>query len=193
MTNLKKSTAAMSSAAGRLRPLAETRDSPGSKRRRIIMTTSITTFLTYDTQAEDAALLYTSLFGGKITETSRYPAGGPRPEGAVLSVTFELLGQTYIALNGGPSFGFSPGFSLMVQVDTQAEIDRLWTKLLDGGKPVQCGWLVDKFGVSWQIVPKQLGAMLSNKDRAKSGRAMQAMMGMQKLDLAALQAAFDGR
>jgi len=158
------------------------------------MTTSITTFLTYDTQAEEAAKLYTSLFGGKITDTMRYPAGGPQPEGAVLSVTFELLGQTYIALNGGPSFTFSQGFSLMVQVETQAEIDRLWTKLLEnGGKPVQCGWLVDKFGVSWQIVPKQLGEMLSHKDRAKSGRAMQAMMGMQKLDLAKLQTAFEGR
>jgi len=158
------------------------------------MTTSITTFLTYDTQAEEAAKLYTSLFDGKITDTSRYPAGGPKPEGSVLSVTFELLGQTYIALNGGSSFTFGPGFSLMVQVETQAEIDRLWTKLLEnGGKPVQCGWLVDKFGVSWQIIPKQLGGMLSHKDRAKSGRAMQAMMGMQKLELAQLQAAFDGR
>ena len=158
------------------------------------MTTSITTFLTYDTQAEEAAKLYTSLFGGKITDTSRYPAGGPKPEGTVLSVTFELLGQTYIALNGGATFTFSQGFSLMVQVETQAEIDRLWTKLLEnGGKPVQCGWLVDKFGVSWQIIPKQLGSMLSDKDRAKSGRAMQAMMGMQKLELAKLQAAFDGR
>ncbi|HYP98068.1 MAG TPA: VOC family protein [Polyangiaceae bacterium] len=158
------------------------------------MTTSITTFLTYDTQAEEAATLYTSLFGGKITDTMRYPAGGPKPEGTVLSVTFELLGQTYIALNGGPSFTFSQGFSLMVQVETQAEIDRLWNKLLEnGGKAVQCGWLVDKFGVSWQIVPKQLGEMLSHKDRAKSGRAMQAMMGMQKLDLAKLQTAFEGR
>jgi predicted 3-demethylubiquinone-9 3-methyltransferase (glyoxalase superfamily) len=157
------------------------------------MTTSITTFLTYDTQAEEAAKLYTSLFGGKIKETMRYPAGGPRPEGAVLSVTFELLGQTYIALNGGPTFTFGHGFSLMVQVDTQAEIDRLWTKLTEnGGKEVQCGWLVDQFGVSWQIVPKQLGGLLSDKDRAKSGRAMQAMMGMRKLDLAKLQAAFDG-
>ena len=111
----------------------------------------------------------------------------------MLSVTFELLGQTYIALNGGPSFTFGQGFSLMVQLDTQAEIDRLWHKLTaNGGKEVQCGWLVDKFGVSWQIVPKQLGGMLSSKDGAKSGRAMQAMMGMQKLDLAKLQAAFDG-
>jgi predicted 3-demethylubiquinone-9 3-methyltransferase (glyoxalase superfamily) len=157
------------------------------------MTTSITTFLTYDTQAEEAAQLYTSLFAGKIKDSMRYPAGGPKPEGAVLSVTFELLGQTYIALNGGPTFTFAQGFSLMVQVETQAEIDRLWTKLLEnGGKPIQCGWLVDKFGVSWQIVPRQLGGMLSSKDRAKSGRAMQAMMGMQKLDLDKLQAAFDG-
>jgi predicted 3-demethylubiquinone-9 3-methyltransferase (glyoxalase superfamily) len=157
------------------------------------MTTTITTFLTYDTQAEEAAKLYTSLFDGKITQTMHYPAGAPKPEGSVLSVAFELFGQTYIALNGGPSFTFSQGFSLMVQVDTQAEIDRLWTRLTEaGGKPVQCGWLVDKFGVSWQIVPKQLGTMLADKDRARSGRAMQAMMGMQKLDLAKLQAAFDG-
>ena len=157
------------------------------------MTTSITTFLTYDTQAEEAAKLYTSLFGGAIKQTMRYPAGGPRPEGAVLSVTFELFGQTYIALNGGSSFTFGPGFSLMVQVDTQAELDRLWSKLTEnGGKEGQCGWLVDRFGVSWQIVPKQLQGMLSNKDRAKSGRAMQAMMGMRKLDLAKLQGAFDG-
>ena len=157
------------------------------------MATTITTFLTYDTQAEEAATLYTSLFGGSIKDTMRYPAGGPRPEGSVLSVTFDLLGQTYIALNGGPTFTFGEGFSLMVQVETQAEIDRLWTKLVEnGGKEVQCGWLVDKFGVSWQIVPRQLGAMLSSPDRAKSGRAMQAMMGMKKLDLGQLQRAYDG-
>jgi predicted 3-demethylubiquinone-9 3-methyltransferase (glyoxalase superfamily) len=157
------------------------------------MNTSITTFLTYDTQAEEAAKLYTSLFGGRIKETMRYPAGGPRAEGTILSLTFELLGQTYIALNGGPSFTFAQGFSLLVQVDTQAEIDRLWNKLTEnGGKEVQCGWLVDKFGVSWQIVPKQLSEMLSDKDTAKSGRAMKAMMGMRKLDLAKLQSAFEG-
>ena len=158
------------------------------------MTASITTFLTYDTQAEEAAKLYTSLFDGKIKETSRYPAGGPKPEGSVLSVTFELFGQTYFALNGGPSFTFSHGISLMVQVDTQAEIDRLWKGLTEnGGKEVQCGWLVDKFGVSWQIVPRQLSGLLSDRDRAKAGRAMQAMMGMNKLDVAKLQAAFEGR
>ena len=108
-------------------------------------------------------------------------------------MTFELLGQTYFAMNGGPSFTFASGFSLMVEVDSQAEIDRLWDTLTaDGGKPVQCGWLVDKFGLSWQIVPRQLKGLLSDEDRAKSGRAMQAMMGMKKLDLAKLQAAFDG-
>ena len=102
------------------------------------MSTTITNFFTFDTQAEEAAKLYTSLFGGTITQTMRYPKGGPKPEGSVLSVTFQLLGQTFIALNGGPSFGFSPGFSLMVQVDTQSEIDRLWDKLLEGGgKPAQ--------------------------------------------------------
>jgi len=157
------------------------------------MATSITTFLTYDTQAEEAAKLYTSLFGGTIKETMRLPAGGPRADCTILSLTFELLGQTYIALNGGPSFTFAQGFSLMVQVDTQAEIDRLWNKLTEnGGREVQCGWLVDKFGVSWQIVPTQLSEMLSDKDIAKSGRAMKAMMGMRKLDLAKLQSAFDG-
>jgi predicted 3-demethylubiquinone-9 3-methyltransferase (glyoxalase superfamily) len=123
----------------------------------------------------------------------RQPPGGPGPEGVVLTVTFELLGQTYVALNGGPTFTFTQGFSLMVQVDTQAEIDRLWKALTEnGGKEVQCGWLVDRFGVSWQIVPKQLFGMISNKDKVKAGRAMQAMMKMQKLDLAKLQAAFDG-
>lgn len=150
------------------------------------MTTTINTFLTYDTQAEDAAKLYTSLFDGLIKDPSRHSGG-------VFSVAFELLGQTYIAMNGGPSFTFAQGFSLMVQVDTQAEIDRLWTKLIEnGGKESRCGWLVDKFGMSWQVVPRQLGSLLGNSDRAKAGRAMQAMMGMQKLDLGKLQAAFDG-
>ena len=150
------------------------------------MTTTINTFLTYDTQAEDAAKLYTSLFDGLIKDTSRHSGG-------VFSVTFELLGQTYIAMNGGPSFTFAQGFSLMVQVDTQAEIDRLWTKLIEnGGEESRCGWLVNKFGMSWQIVPRQLGSLLGNSDRAKAVRAMQAMMGMQKLDLGKLQAAFDG-
>lgn len=152
---------------------------------------TITTFLTYDHHAEEAARLYTSIFDGRITDLTRYPPGAPNA-GAVLSVTFELLGQPYIALNGGPSFTFAQGFSLFVACDTQQEIDRYWARLTDGGKEVQCGWLVDRFGVSWQIVPRALGAMLSDPDPAKSGRAMQAMLGMKKLDLAALRRAYEG-
>jgi predicted 3-demethylubiquinone-9 3-methyltransferase (glyoxalase superfamily) len=157
------------------------------------MTTSITNFLTYDNQAEEAAKFYTSLFDGTIKQTVRHPPGGPGPEGSVLTVTFQILDQTYIALNGGPHFAFSQAFSIMVQVDTQAELDRLWKKLTEnGGKEVQCGWLTDKFGVSWQIAPKQLLEMIASPDKVKASRAMKAMMGMTKLDLAKLQAAFDG-
>jgi predicted 3-demethylubiquinone-9 3-methyltransferase (glyoxalase superfamily) len=157
------------------------------------MTLSITTFLTFDTQAEEAAKLYTSLLDGKITDTSRYPAGAPKPEGSVMSVGFELLGHPYVALNGGPTFTFGQGFSLMVQVDTQAEIDRLWNGLLEsGGKEVACGWITDRFGLSWQITPRQLMRMISSPDKAKSARAMKAMMTMKKLDLAKLEAAFEG-
>jgi predicted 3-demethylubiquinone-9 3-methyltransferase (glyoxalase superfamily) len=144
----------------------------------------ITTFITYNDQAEAAVRHYLSIFeGGKIMSTM------PGPNGTVMSLTFELLGQTFIALNGGPSFTFTQGFSLFVSCETQAEIDRYWEKLTEGGKEVQCGWLVDKFGVSWQIVPKSLGALLFNKDPQKAGRTMQAMLGMKKLDIAALQRA----
>jgi len=116
----------------------------------------------------------------------------PGPNGTVMSLTFELLGQTFIALNGGPTFTFTQGFSLFVSCETQAEIDRYWAKLTEGGKEVQCGWLVDKFGVSWQIVPKNLGSLVFGKDPEKSGRALQAMLAMKKLDIAALQRAYDG-
>ncbi|MDF2696916.1 MAG: 3-demethylubiquinone-9 3-methyltransferase [Labilithrix sp.] len=147
----------------------------------------ITTFLTYDSQAEEAVRHYLSTFeDGKVLSTM------PGPGGSVMSLTFELFGQTYIALNGGPTFTFAQGISLFVSCDTQAEIDRYWAKLTEGGKEVQCGWLVDKFGVSWQIVPKILPDLLAHKDRVKSGRALQAMLQMQKLDIAALQRAFDG-
>jgi predicted 3-demethylubiquinone-9 3-methyltransferase (glyoxalase superfamily) len=154
---------------------------------------TITTFLTYDNQAEEAARLYLSTFEeGRIVATSRYPEGGPAPAGSVLSLTFELFGQTFIALNGGPSFSFAQGISLFVQCDTQEQIDRYWSKLTAEGKEVQCGWLVDKFGVSWQIVPRVLGELLQDKDKAKAGRAMAAMMKMKKLDIAALKRAHDG-
>ena len=153
----------------------------------------ITTFLTYNDQAEAAALHYISIFqDGKIVNTMRSGEGGPGAKGSVFSVTFELFSQTFFALNGGPSFTFSPGISLFVSCDTQAEIDRYWDKLCEGGKEVGCGWLVDKFGVSWQIVPKILGDLIGDKDQAKAGRAMQAMMTMKKLDIAALKRAHDG-
>jgi predicted 3-demethylubiquinone-9 3-methyltransferase (glyoxalase superfamily) len=148
----------------------------------------ITTFLTYDNQAEEAVNHYVSIFeGGKILSTMRVG------DGSVLTVGFELFGKNFVALNGGPSFTFTQGFSLCVTCDTQAEIDRYWTKLTEnGGKEVQCGWLVDKFGVSWQIVPKVLPALLGDKDPAKAGRAMQAMMKMKKFDIAKLKQAHEG-
>jgi predicted 3-demethylubiquinone-9 3-methyltransferase (glyoxalase superfamily) len=153
----------------------------------------ITTFLTYNDKAEEAVRHYLSIFDGKIMSEMRAGEGGPGPKGAVFSLTFELLGQTFIALNGGPSFKFAEGISLFVSCDTQAEIDRYWTKLIEGGgKEVQCGWLVDRFGVSWQIVPKVLGELIGDKDPAKAGRAMKAMMQMKKLDIATLQRAHDG-
>ena len=148
----------------------------------------ITTFLTYDTQAEAAARLYISIFeGGRITSTM------PGPNGTVFGLTFEILGRTFFALNGGPSFKFSEAISLFVSCQTQAEIDHYWDKLTeDGGKESQCGWLVDKFGVSWQITPKNLGSLLGSKDSAKSSRAMQAMLKMKKFDIAELERAFNG-
>ena len=148
----------------------------------------ITTFLTYNDQAESAAHLYISTFeGGRILSTM------PGPNGSVFGLTFEILGRTFFALNGGPSFKFSEGISLFVACETQAEIDRYWAKLTeDGGKESQCGWLVDKFGVFWQITPKSLSSLLGAKDSAKSSRAMQAMLNMKKLDIAALERAFNG-
>lgn len=146
----------------------------------------ITTFLTYDHQAEEAVRHYLSIFEGKVLSTSR------GPDGKVFTMTAEILGKPFYFLNGGPSFSFSQGISLFVSCDTQEEIDRYWAKLTDGGKEVQCGWLVDRFGVSWQIVPKALGDLLGAKDRAKAGRAMQAMLSMKKLDIAALKRAFEG-
>lgn len=154
---------------------------------------NITTFLTFNDQAEQAARFYTSIFpGSRIVKTLRYGKVGPGPEGSVLSVTFELFGRTYTALNGGPSFTFSPGFSMFVTCDTQDEVDRYWEQLTAGGQEVQCGWLTDKFGLSWQLVPDGFEAMIADPDPVRSGRAMQAMMGMKKLHLPTLRRAFDG-
>ena len=151
----------------------------------------ITTFLTYNDQAEEAVNLYTSVFkNSKIINTSRYGEGGPGPKGALMSATFQLEGQQFMALNGGPTFTFAVGISLFVSCETQAEIDELWDKLSAGGEPGRCGWLKDKFGVSWQIIPAALGKMLSDKDAG--GRVLQAMLQMNKLDLGKLQQAYQG-
>lgn len=151
----------------------------------------ITTFLTFDTQAEEAAQLYVSTFkNSRIKSVTRYPEGGPRPAGMAMTVAFELEGQSFMALNGGSHFKFTDAISLSVDCHTQAEIDELWDKLLaGGGAPVQCGWLRDRFGLSWQIVPAMMGELLGGPDGARSGRVMQAMLKMVKLDLAELKRA----
>ena len=152
------------------------------------MQKNITTFLTYDNQALEAAQLYTSIF-----KNSKVTSQTPGPGGTVMSVTFELEGQEFMALNGGPTFGFAQGFSLFVSCDTQEEVDAYWNKLTaDGGSENRCGWLKDKFGVSWQIIPTILGQLFSDPDRARAGRAINAMMQMQKLDIAALKRAANG-
>jgi len=153
----------------------------------------ITTFLTFDNQAEEAANFYTSVFkNSKITSVSRYGDAGPGPKGGLMTANVSLDGQEFVFLNGGPSFKFSQGFSLFVSVETQAEVDDYWSKLTAGGKEVQCGWLVDKFGVSWQIIPSVLMKLMSDKDAKKAGRVMQAMMKMVKIDIKGLQEAAAG-
>jgi len=147
-------------------------------------------FLWYDTQAEQAARFYTSIFKkSKITDVSYYGEAGPGPKGSVMSVIFEIEGQTFYALNGGPMFKFSPAISFFVDCKTQAEVDHLWSKLSAGGTKQQCGWLQDKFGISWQIIPTVLGDLLHGKDKQKSARVMRAMLEMEKLDIKKLKAA----
>ncbi|HKE09434.1 MAG TPA: VOC family protein [Candidatus Acidoferrum sp.] len=150
----------------------------------------IVTFLWYDTQAEEAANFYVSLFkNSKIGKISRYGEGGPGPKGSVMGVTFELAGQEFFALNGGPHFKFTPAISLFVNCETQEEVDELWAKLSAGGRPDRCGWLQDKYGLSWQIIPRVLGELLGNKDPQIAQRAMQAMLQMSKIDIRTLQQA----
>jgi predicted 3-demethylubiquinone-9 3-methyltransferase (glyoxalase superfamily) len=152
----------------------------------------ITPFLWFDTQAEEAAKFYVSVFkkGSKILKVSRYGEGGPGAKGSVMVVELLLDGQRIQALNGGPHFKFSPAFSFVVPCKTQKEVDTYWARLLaGGGQPSQCGWLTDKFGFSWQIVPDVLGKLLAGKDKAKSDRVMAAMMKMVKLDVRGLEAA----
>ncbi len=146
----------------------------------------ITTFLTFNNQAEEAANLYVAVFkDAKITNISRNGE-------TVFSVTFQLFGQNFYALNGGPHFTFSPGISLFVNCETQQEVDELWEKLSDGGEKGRCGWLKDKFGVSWQIIPSALGKLMQGKDPEKSKRVMQAMMQMNNIVISDLQKAYDG-
>jgi len=152
----------------------------------------ITTFLTYDNQAEDAVNLYVSIFkNARIVSMNRYGEGGPAPAGSVMSATFELEGQRFMALNGGPHFKFSDGISLFVDCATQEEVDDLWERLSAGGEQGPCGWLKDRFGVSWQIVPSVLGELLGDEDPQKSHNVMQAMLQMTKIDIAALRQAYE--
>jgi predicted 3-demethylubiquinone-9 3-methyltransferase (glyoxalase superfamily) len=150
----------------------------------------ITPFLWFDNRAEEAANFYTSIFkNSKILSVSRYGEAGPGPKGSAMSVTFELQGQQFMALNGGPQFTFSPAISFFVNCETQEEVDDLWEKLSAGGKKNRCGWLQDKFGLSWQIVPSILGKLLQDPDRDKSKRVMQAMLQMDKLNIQGLKEA----
>jgi len=152
----------------------------------------ITPFLWFDGNAEEAVHFYASIFkDSKIGTVMRYGDAGPGPKGSVMTVAFELNGQEFIGLNGGPTYKFTPAVSFMVHCETQEEVDDYWDKLSEGGAPNVCGWLQDKYGLSWQIVPTALLRMLEDKDPAKSNGVMQAMMKMTKLDISVLQAAYD--
>jgi predicted 3-demethylubiquinone-9 3-methyltransferase (glyoxalase superfamily) len=155
----------------------------------------ISPFLWFDNQAEEAAIFYTSLFNNsKIINITRYQKQGAeasgRPQGSVMSVTFELEGLAFTALNGGPVFTFSPAISFFVNCESQEDVDRLWERLLEGGQEGQCGWLQDKYGISWQIVPTVLGKLLNDTDRVKAERVMKAMLQMHKLEIQALEQAY---
>jgi len=154
----------------------------------------ITPFLWFDGKAEEAMNFYVSIFkNSKTGRITRYGEGGPGPKGAVMSATFRLDGQEFMALNGGPHFTFSPAISFFVNCKTQEEVDELWEKLSEGGEKGQCGWLKDKYGVSWQIIPTALGEMLSDTDTEKSKRVMKAMLQMNKIDVKSLKQAYEQR
>jgi predicted 3-demethylubiquinone-9 3-methyltransferase (glyoxalase superfamily) len=153
----------------------------------------ITPFLWFDGKVEEAMTFYTSIFkNSKVSQVSRCGKSGPGPEGTVMSATFELDGQEFMALNGGPMFTFTPAISFFVKCQTQEEVDDLWEKLSAGGEKSRCGWLKDKFGVSWQVIPTALGEMLQDKAAGRAGRVMQAMMKMSKIDISGLKKAYDG-
>ena len=151
----------------------------------------ITPFLWFDGNAEEAVNFYVSIFkDAKILNLSRYGEAGPGPKGTVMSATFQLQGQEFIALNGGPQFKFTPAISFFVHCQTQEEVDELWEKLSAGGRKDRCGWLTDKYGLSWQIIPDVLGKMLNDPDREKSKRVMTAMLQMDKIEVKKLEQAY---
>ena len=154
----------------------------------------ITTFLWFDNQAEEAMNHYVSILpDSKVLSISRYGDAGPGPKGSVMTATFELAGQEFTALNGGPLFKFTEAISLHVSCDSQEEVDELWAKLSAGGEEGPCGWLKDKYGLSWQIDPAALGEMLQDPDPEKASRVMRAMLQMRKIDIAGLRRAYEGQ
>lgn len=154
----------------------------------------ITPFLWFDSKAEEAMNFYVSIFkNSKVVGISRYGDAGPGPKGSVMTATFELEGQRFIALNGGPTFSFTPAISLFVNCETQQEVDDLWAKLSAGGREDRCGWLQDKYGLSWQIIPSALMELMQDKDPEKSKRVMQAMLQMAKIDIEGLKKAYAGK
>jgi predicted 3-demethylubiquinone-9 3-methyltransferase (glyoxalase superfamily) len=152
----------------------------------------ITPFLWFDNNAEEAMNFYVSIFrNSKVGSVSRYGEAGPGPKGTVMVATFQLDGQEFLALNGGPQFKFTEAISLVVNCETQEEVDEFWEKLSEGGKKSSCGWLKDKYGLSWQIVPTVLGQLMQDKDPEKSNRVMKAMLQMDKIDIERLRQAYD--
>jgi predicted 3-demethylubiquinone-9 3-methyltransferase (glyoxalase superfamily) len=152
----------------------------------------LTPCLWFDNQAEEAMTFYLSVFkNSKAGSVTRYGEAGPGRKGSVMTATFQLFGQEFLALNGGPQYSFTPAISFVVNCDTQQEVDELWKKLSEGGREDQCGWLTDRFGLSWQIVPTLLPKLLSDKDPRKSQNVMQAMLQMKKIDTKKLQQAYD--
>ena len=153
----------------------------------------LVTCLWFDTEGEDAAKFYTSIFpNSKLGKVTHYGPAGPRPEGTVMTVGFEVMGQEFVALNGGPEFTFNEAISIVVETDDQAETDRLWDALTaDGGEPGPCGWLKDRFGLSWQITPRRLNELVDDPDQDRARRAMEAMLKMGKIEIAELERAAD--
>ena len=157
------------------------------------MDLKITPNLWFDTQAEEAAAFYTSIFDdSRIVNVTRYPEGAPREAGMVMTVDFELAGQRFTAINGGPEFKFDEAVSFLIDCADQAEVDYFWVRLTDGGEESMCGWLKDRFGLSWQVVPKGMDELFADPDKDRVQRAMQAMLGMRKLDLVELERAAAG-